>query len=180
MGLETKLRYHFFMIAGIIIVADAIVKQVMLDLIFDPPRVIALLPILNLAPVWNEGVSFGLLAQWGIWTRHGITLLAVLVVIWLYRQLPSLSKWQQKSAALIAGGAIGNVIDRQIYGKVVDFVDFHLGTWHYPAFNIADAAIFCGVVIWVITSFRSPAQAGATDMSPKKEMKKETKKETKK
>ena len=134
-----------------IILADAVSKSVMLDTIFYPPRVIEVLPFLNFAPVWNEGISFGLLAQGGNWTKWGVSLLAVFMSVWLFFQLPILLKGQKIAASLIAGGAIGNLIDRQIYGKVVDFIDFHLGSWHYPSFNIADASIFIGVAIWVMS-----------------------------
>ena len=81
-------------------------------------------------------------------------MMRVFVVIWLFFQLPSLMKWQKIGAACIAGGAIGNAIDRQIYGRVVDFIDFHLGTWHYPTFNVADAAIFTGVVLWLLAMIK--------------------------
>ena len=142
---------RFSLVAAVIIFFDALTKSVMLELIFNPPRVITILPFLNFAPAWNEGVSFGLLAQGGNWTRYGISLLALVVVLWLFFQLPQLYKGQKIAASLISGGAIGNVIDRQIYGKVVDFIDFHLGAWHYPAFNIADSAIFIGVGIWMVS-----------------------------
>ena len=143
--------FRFCLVAAVIIFADALSKTIMLGLIFNPPRVIELLPFLNFAPAWNEGVSFGLLAEGGNWTRYGISLLAVLVVLWLFFQLPQLNNGQKFAASLISGGAIGNVIDRQIYGKVVDFIDFHLGAWHYPAFNVADSAIFIGVGVWMIS-----------------------------
>ena len=148
---ERQRIYHFVMLAGVVIALDVITKMVMLALIFDPPRSLSILPVLNFAPAWNKGVSFGLLASYGEITRYGISLLAVFVVMWLFFQLPDLAKWQRIGAALIAGGALGNVIDRIIYGKVVDFIDFHLGTWHYPAFNIADSAIFIGVGFWLIS-----------------------------
>lgn len=143
----------FLICFALILVADIATKRVMLDAIFDPPRIIAVLPFLNLAPVWNEGISFGFLASGGVWTQHGISVLAVIVSFWLFFQLPDLLKWQKIGASFIAGGAIGNAIDRQIYGRVVDFVDFHLGTWHYPAFNVADSAIFIGVCLWIASLF---------------------------
>ena len=140
---------QFTIIAALVILADFVTKSIMLATIFQPPRVIKLTEFLNFAPAWNEGVSFGFLSQGGLWTRHGISVLAVIVCLWLFFQLPELLKWQKIGAALIAGGALGNVIDRQIYGKVVDFVDFHLGSWHYPSFNVADSAIFIGVGLWI-------------------------------
>lgn len=144
----------FAVVAGAVFVADIITKQIMLAMIFDPPRAIAILPILNFAPAWNEGISFGLLADYGQLTRHGISALAVVVSFWLFFQLPELLKWQKIGAACIAGGALGNALDRQIYGKVVDFIDFHFGAWHYPAFNIADSAIFIGVGFWILAIIR--------------------------
>ncbi|MGC6516701.1 MAG: signal peptidase II [Candidatus Puniceispirillaceae bacterium] len=141
---------RFITVVIAVMIADFVTKSVMLSLIFDPPRVIAVFPFLNFAPAWNEGVSFGLLASGGQWTRHGISLLAVVVVLWLFFQLADLAKWQKLAAAFISGGALGNALDRQIYGRVVDFIDFHLGTWHYPAFNIADTMIFTGVALWVV------------------------------
>ena len=148
---------RFLQIALAVLVVDFATKRIMLATIFAPPRRLDLGPFLNFSPAWNEGVSFGLLASGGQWTRYGISLLAVFVVIWLFFQLPSLMKWQKIGAACIAGGAIGNAIDRQIYGRVVDFIDFHLGTWHYPTFNVADAAIFTGVVLWLLAMIK-PAQ----------------------
>ena len=162
---------RFALIAACIIVADIVTKRVMLGLIFDPPRIVNVLPFLNFSPAWNEGVSFGFLAGGGLWTRHGISLLAVVVVLWLFFQLPQLQKWQKVGASLIAGGAIGNVIDRQIYGKVVDFIDFHLGAWHYPSFNVADAAIFIGVGLWMLSlviEARQDKQQETTDPSIKR------------
>lgn len=148
---DKKSIVQFALIMAVIIIIDFITKVIMLDWIFNPPRIITLLPILNLAPVWNEGISFGLFQDGGDFIRLGISALAIAVVIWLFFQLPILPKWQKMAAAFIAGGALGNVIDRIIYGKVVDFVDFHLGNWHYPAFNVADSAIFIGVIVWIIT-----------------------------
>jgi len=145
---------RFLAVVLAILVCDIITKQVMLALIFSPPRIIEVLPILNWAPVWNKGISFGLFSGYPQIVRFGISALAILVALWLYVQLAALTKGQQIAAALISGGAIGNVIDRIIYGKVIDFVDFHLGSWHYPAFNVADSAIFIGVLLWIITVLR--------------------------
>ena len=153
----------FVLVAIVIILADAASKSYMLATIFEPPRRIEILPFLNFAPAWNEGVSFGLLAEGGQWTRYGISILAVVVCLWLFFQLPHLLRGQKLAAALISGGAIGNVIDRQIYGKVVDFIDFHLGSWHYPSFNVADAAIFIGVVIWLIEALRAARSQNQQD-----------------
>ena len=78
-----------------------------------------------------------------------IPVLALLVVLWLFFTLYELNFLQRFSAGLIAGGAMGNVIDRIRFERVVDFVDVHIGNYHWPAFNLADSAIFLGVVCWM-------------------------------
>jgi signal peptidase II len=70
-------------------------------------------------------------------------------------------KWQAVAFALVLGGALGNVIDRVIYGYVIDFIDVYYQDWHWPAFNVADSAITVGVVILLIESFRQHKREGA-------------------
>ena len=142
------MRLWFCVIFLLLIVADQATKQVMLDLIFDPPRRVEILAILNLVPVWNRGMSFGMLADSGALVPVGLTGLAVAVSTWLFWMVPRLNRVQRLSAAFIAGGAIGNALDRLRYGKVVDFIDLHYAGVHWPAFNLADAAITIGAVLW--------------------------------
>ncbi len=143
LGLNT-----FFSIFGIILVIDQISKQIMLELIFYPPRHIEIGVILNLVPVWNSGMSFGLLAEGGLPVRIGLTVLAFLVSGWFVWMLPRLERLQRYAGAAIAGGAIGNAIDRLRFGRVVDFIDLHIDAWHWPAFNVADASITVGAGLW--------------------------------
>ena len=142
------MRLWFCAIFFLIIVVDQATKQVMLDLIFDPPRRIEILAILNLVPVWNRGMSFGMLADSGALVPVGLTGLAFAVSAWLFWMVPRLNRVQRLSAAFIAGGAIGNALDRLRFGKVVDFIDVHYAGLHWPAFNLADAAITIGAVLW--------------------------------
>ncbi len=119
----------------------------------DLPRVgqVVLAPVLNLSMVWNRGVTFGLLNGVGGWSYLGLAGLALIVVvalgIWLRR---ADSPVVAISLGSVAGGALGNVIDRLRFGAVVDFIDFHIGAWHWYVFNVADAAIVCGVVALVL------------------------------
>jgi lipoprotein signal peptidase len=120
---------------------------------------IVLLPVLNLTMVWNHGVTFGLLngfGAWGAWLLTGAALLIVIALgVWLRR-----AETRRVAAALgaIAGGAIGNVLDRLRFGSVVDFIHAHIGAWSWYVFNLADAAIVCGVAVLVIDSlFAKPA-----------------------
>ena len=139
----------FVSISGITVILDLLSKNWMLDLIFTPPRQIVLTSFLNLTPVWNSGISFGLFQNQPLVGKLVIPVLAVLVVLWLFFTLYELTALQRFAASLIAGGAMGNVIDRLRFERVVDFVDVHIGTYHWPAFNLADSAIFLGVVFWI-------------------------------
>ena len=150
LSLKSKILHLpiFVLVFLIILCADQVSKQIMLELLFDPPRYIEVGLNLNLVPVWNSGMSFGLLSDGGLWVRIGLTALAFLVSGWFVWVLPKLDRSQRFAGALIAGGAIGNAIDRLRFGRVVDFIDFHIGAWHWPAFNVADAAITIGAGLW--------------------------------
>ena len=143
------MRRRLLTLAAIVIGLDLVSKQVMLALIFDPPRRIDVLPFLNFAPVWNPGISFGMLADGGDVMRYLLTALALAVAGWLIWKVPQFQWLERLGAGLIAGGAIGNAIDRLRFGKVVDFIDVYVQTWHWPAFNIADAAITIGAGLWI-------------------------------
>ena len=142
------LRLGFCAIFFTVLTADQVTKQIMLALIFDPPRWIEIAAILNFVPVWNRGMSFGMLADGGILVPIGLTSLAIAVSSWLFWMAPSFSRTQRLAAPPIAGEAIGNAIDRLRFGKVVDFIDVHYDGWHWPAFNLADAAITIGAAFW--------------------------------
>ena len=145
------MRRSLLTLAATVIGLDLVSKQVMLALIFDPPRRIEVLPFLNFAPVWNPGISFGMLADGGDVMRYLLTALALAVAAWLIWKVPQFQRLERLGAGLIAGGAIGNAIDRLRFGKVVDFIDVYVQTWHWPAFNIADAAITVGAGIWIFS-----------------------------
>ena len=131
-----------------VLILDQASKQFMLDWIFAAPRIHPVVPFLNFVPAWNPGISFGMLADGGQFVRSLLTMLAFAVVGWFFWQASRLDHLQQAAAGLISGGAIGNAIDRLRFGKVVDFIDVYVQTWHWPAFNIADAAITVGAALW--------------------------------
>jgi signal peptidase II len=115
---------------------------------------VELLPVLNLVLVRNHGVSFGLLSGLAPW--WALVALAFAIVAGLSRWLwKSDSRMVSAALGMIIGGAIGNVLDRLRHGAVTDFLDFYLGEHHWPAFNLADAAIFCGAALLVLDSFRA-------------------------
>ena len=145
----------FFPLSILVLAADFSSKKMILALLFFPPRQIELTSFFSLTPVWNSGISFGLFSENPYIGLVTIPVLAVAVVLWLIWQLHELTRYQTLGAAFIAGGALGNVLDRLIYGRVVDFLDFHVGIWHWPAFNLADSALFIGVLLWFYGIMRS-------------------------
>ena len=140
-------RWAVFLIVVLIIV-DQVTKRVMLALVFDPPRTIEVTGFFNLVPVWNSGVSFGLLDSDSPWGQPLLIALAAAIsaflVVWMCK---AESLFVARAIGLTLGGALGNVIDRFIHGGVVDFLDFHASGAHWPAFNVADAAITSGVAL---------------------------------
>jgi signal peptidase II len=114
----------------------------------------------NLVYVLNPGAAFSFLADAGGWQRYFLIVLALLVSAWLAFLLQTQrSRHEALGLSLILGGAVGNVLDRIITGKVVDFLDFHWNGMHWPAFNFADVFISIGVASLLWTTFReSPLQ----------------------
>ena len=116
------------------------------------------LPVLSgffsLTYLTNTGAAFGLLAGHPTWWRQAffisVALVAFVVIVFMYRRLRNDSTWYEVALAFIAGGAIGNLIDRVRLGSVIDFLDVYIGTRHWPAFNVADSAITVGVTIFLV------------------------------
>jgi len=110
----------------------------------------------NLVMVYNRGAAFSFLADQPGWQRYffaGVSLLASLLIIWMLKRHSGqrLFCW---AMTLILGGALGNLIDRIAYGHVIDFLDFHVGGLHWPAFNVADSAITLGAVLFILDELR--------------------------
>lgn len=143
-------------IALLVLVLDQATKWLMLS-IMSPPRIIEVTGFFNLVLAWNTGVSFSAFAGGGAagrWILIGIAIvISGFVLAWMGRTQRRLLI---AGFAVIVGGALGNVIDRVIHGAVVDFLDFHLAGWHWPAFNLADTAITLGVVAIIADSLFGP------------------------
>ena len=139
-------------LALLVIGFDQAAKWWVLTVVMQPPHPVELTVWLNLVLTWNHGVSFGLFAERDPVTPYVLTGVALAVVAVLGRWLTqTTSRLVAVALGLIMGGALGNIIDRLVYGAVVDFIDFHLGSWHFPwAFNIADSAITVGVGLLII------------------------------
>lgn len=137
-------------VATMIVVADRLVKWWAIGALAEEPFGVEILPFLNLVLVWNRGISFGMFGGGVLpaWLLGAVALAVTLaLVIWLRRVETRLLA---ATIGLVIGGAVGNVIDRFRFGAVADFLDLHWGAYHWPAFNLADAAISVGVVILLI------------------------------
>lgn len=150
---DSGLRWYWVVV--LVFLADQLSKQWVLAN-FDLFESVKLLPFFNFTYVRNYGAAFSFLSEAGGWQRWLFTLVAVgfstLLTVWLRKQAASL--WKLNLAyTLVIGGALGNLIDRLMHGFVVDFIDFYWGRSHYPAFNIADSAIFIGAVLIIWDSF---------------------------
>ena len=144
---------RLLMIAGTIVIIDQITKAIVLAKMALYQSITVIPGFFSLTHIHNPGGAFGFLAQQDASIRIGIFILASSVAIFFiflfYRQIPKTHPFLSAGLALIFGGAIGNLIDRLRFGKVVDFLDFYVGALHWPAFNVADSAITVGVAIFI-------------------------------
>lgn len=151
----------WLVLAGAVIVLDQASKLAILAT-FQHGEYLPLTGFFNLVLAFNPGAAFSVLADAGGWQKWLFTFLALAVSGWIIRELrqhPELGR-VNFALSLVMGGAIGNVIDRIAYGAVVDFLDFHVGTWHWPAFNVADSAISLGVGLLLWEQMRANAVKG--------------------
>lgn len=145
-----------FVIAIIIIIADQLTKfwannnleyGIPLHLIND---------FFSLTLLYNDGAAFSIFSNQDGWQKFfllGISATAsIAIIVWLC--VGQMNLWLTYGLGLILGGAVGNLIDRALYGYVIDFLDFYVGSWHWPAFNIADSGISIGAALLIIEVFR--------------------------
>ena len=145
--------FNLLLIFLIFIFFDYVSKLWAIENLFMQYRSIELTSFLSMTPVWNSGISFGFFQDSGELGRYGFTGFAIVVSIWLIYSSIKLPRYSSLGFVLIASGAIGNAIDRILYGKVVDFIDFHIEDLHWPAFNLADTIIFVGAMLFLYNQF---------------------------
>ena len=139
---------------GIVLILDHLTKWIIRDVVLDDARYIEITGFFNLVEVWNRGVSFGIFASSSPWTPVLLSALAIgisiVLLVWLRKAETLLLSI---ALGIVIGGAVGNVIDRILWGHVFDFLDFHIAGYHWPAFNVADSAITIGVALILIDGF---------------------------
>ena len=141
-------------VGATVVVLDQLTKWLIRDVVLDTTRYIEVTGFFNIVAVWNRGVSFGLFASDSPWTPYLLSALAIAIsivlIVWLRK---AETTFLALALGFVIGGAIGNVFDRFIWGRVYDFLDFHAAGYHWPAFNVADAAISVGVALILLDGF---------------------------
>ena len=161
-------------LSGLVIALDQVTKF-LAEKNLVPYQPEALTGWFNLTLMYNTGAAFSFLANAGGWQRWlllGLAMTVSVVLLILLARLQAGQRWLAAAFALVLGGAVGNIIDRLLHGHVIDFIDLHHSTlsgWigfsangHWPAFNIADAAIFTGAAMLLLDSFRDSTSKSET------------------
>ena len=150
------------LVAGAVVVADQATKA-LIELTMHPQQTIDVAPFFALSYVRNTGAAFGVLAAAPAGIRlplfFAVTLAAVGALVSFLRRTPPDERWLVGALGAVLGGALGNLVCRVRYGEVIDFLDVHWGALHWPAFNIADAAITVGVAVVMLHGLRAQRSA---------------------
>jgi signal peptidase II len=154
---DKKIFLYGLLIATTIVIIDQISKYLVVNII----RAIILKTngihthirktfFLNIVLVWNRGISFGMFNNDGFISIILLPFVLLITIYVLYNLWKTKSLLSMIYFSLIIGGAIGNILDRIVYGAVVDFIDFHIKNLHWPAFNVADVSICCGTFLYLV------------------------------
>jgi signal peptidase II len=144
-----KKRRFYYAVTLIVTLFDFLTKRV-IEAYVQPYDVIPVLPFLQIVNIKNTGAAFGMFAGVSNYIFIIISLIAI-VFIFLY-MIKTEKPLEKLSLSLILGGAAGNLIDRLTIGKVIDFIDIFVDSWHWPAFNVADAALTTGIILYLIAN----------------------------
>ena len=140
-----KSGFQLLILIVLIIGLDQWTKQLALNYLGERD-LFEVIPILNFTLRWNTGVSFSFLSEYPLTLLYLNSLIAFGLIFWLFHT-------KDFTIAFIFAGAVGNILDRIFYGAVIDFIDFHIYSWHFAVFNIADAFISIGVFLLFITAY---------------------------
>ena len=130
----------------IAVVLDQVIKY-WVEIALPFQQAVPVVPFLSFYRTWNEGVAFSFLSGMSGWAIIGMRLLIVVFILWWWRNAAQAAALMHLGFAMIVAGAVGNIVDRFIYGHVVDYVLFHTETWSFAVFNLADSLITMGAVV---------------------------------
>lgn len=136
-----------FLIVLSVIALDQITKLLIIQYV-SPFESIRVLPFFHIVHVQNTGAAFGSFRGLGSGFFIAVSVAAILFVLYLLTK----KAYNQVGLSLVLGGAVGNLIDRVLYGKVVDFLDFFAGSFHWPAFNVADSSLTLGITVILLAA----------------------------
>ena len=164
-----KTRYYSYWFWLLVVFTIVFVDQYSKFLVVERLNLfdrISLTSYLDLTRLHNTGAAFSIFAFDNGWQRWPLILISAsvgtILIGWLVRSAAKSPALQNTAFAMIAGGAIGNLIDRLNQGYVVDFILFHIGQWYYPTFNVADACITIGLILFLFETYRSSKQEKKT------------------
>jgi len=147
-------------LTAIFIVIDQVTKHLAVAYI-QPHESINVMPFFDLVIRYNPGAAFSFLADQGGWQVVFFSTVSIIISLgilyWMYT-IPAKNRWLSIALALILSGALGNLYDRLMLGKVVDFIDWYYEEHHWPAFNIADSVIMLGAVMMLLDGFINPEE----------------------
>jgi signal peptidase II len=147
MSLKLKKIFIIIIVSLVILLLDQASKQMVLEFLnSNKIHVYKINSFLNFVEIWNKGISFGIFSEYNLSPILFICVSSAILILMLYL-MTNIGPIIQ---GMIVGGAIGNLIDRIIFGQVFDFIDFHILGWHYPAFNLADSFIVMSVILILI------------------------------
>ena len=150
-----KTKKKLLILIPLFIFLDQLSKKWMVNNIFDSQIIIEINKYLNFVPVWNKGISFGMLSNFMNINFFMIIVTSGILLFLISWFVKTESRNLSLSLSFIISGAIGNLVDRLNHKAVVDFIDIHIGNHHWPAFNFADSYITIGAFIYVFTIFTS-------------------------
>lgn len=138
-------------LAGLVVIGDRVSKAMVSSSMPEGASETVIAGFFNLVHVRNRGIAFSLFADSAPWFRDwllpGISMVAIGVIVALLYRQGNLSRTSRIALVLVLAGAVGNLYDRLVYGYVTDFLDLYVGSYHWPAFNVADSAITVGAVM---------------------------------
>jgi len=158
---SSKLEFKKWLWITILVITLDQISKILADHFLQYHQPVSLMPMFNFTLMYNPGAAFSFLANQGGWQRWFFlaltSIVSVFIFLWI-RKLKPQQVLQYTALALILGGALGNLIDRAIYGHVIDFLDVYYQQHHWPAFNIADSAISVGAVLLIYDAIKNSTE----------------------